>query len=137
MQRAVREGLGDVARAARVRDGDAGTANPRGECRWRPARTRANCSAGGSVAVIRPMSYLPLRAADRVRRRSSGREVAMSNASGSLGMQLIEGLKSRASTARWVGIALIGAGGRARAPPLVGGVGVMVLMGGLFPLPGF
>ena len=34
----------------------------------------------------------------------------MSNASGSLGMQLIEGLKSRAGTARWVGIALIVAG---------------------------
>ena len=60
----------------------------------------------------------------------------MSNASGSLGMQLIEGLKSRASTARWVGIALIVAGVLAMASPLVSGVSVMLVIGVLMLLTG-
>jgi uncharacterized membrane protein HdeD (DUF308 family) len=53
----------------------------------------------------------------------------MSKASGSLGMQLIEGLKSRAGTARWVGIALIVAGVLSMAAPLVSGLSVMLVIG--------
>ena len=60
----------------------------------------------------------------------------MSNASGSLGMQLIEGLKSRAGTARWVGIALIVAGVLAMASPLVSGVSVMLVIGVLMIMTG-
>lgn len=60
----------------------------------------------------------------------------MSNAPGSLGMQLIEGLKSRAGTARWVGIALILAGVLSMAAPLVSGISVMLVIGVLMMLAG-
>ena len=60
----------------------------------------------------------------------------MSNASGSLGMQLIEGLKSRAGTARWVGIALIVAGVLSMAAPLATGISVMLVIGVLMMLAG-
>ena len=60
----------------------------------------------------------------------------MSNASGSLGMQLIEGLKSRAGTARWVGIALIVAGVLSMAAPLATGISVMLVIGVLVMLAG-
>ena len=60
----------------------------------------------------------------------------MSNASGSLGMQLIEGLKSRASIARWVGIALIVAGVLSMAAPLASGISVMLVIGVLMMLSG-
>ena len=60
----------------------------------------------------------------------------MPNASGSPGMQLIEGLKSRASTARWVGIGLIVAGVLAMASPLMSGLSVMLVIGVLMLLTG-
>jgi uncharacterized membrane protein HdeD (DUF308 family) len=51
-------------------------------------------------------------------------------------MQLLEGLKSRAGTARWVGIALIVAGVLSMAAPLVTGLSVMVVIGVLMLLTG-
>jgi len=60
----------------------------------------------------------------------------MSNGSQSLGMQLLEGLKSRAGTARWVGIALIVAGVLAMAAPLVSGLSVMLVIGVLMLVTG-
>jgi uncharacterized membrane protein HdeD (DUF308 family) len=82
------------------------------------------------------MSYPVPPVADRVRRRCLRKEAAVSNASGSLGVQLIEGLKSRASTARWVGIALIVAGVLAMASPLASGLSVMLVIGVLMLLTG-
>jgi uncharacterized membrane protein HdeD (DUF308 family) len=55
----------------------------------------------------------------------------MSNGSRTLGMTLLDGLRSRAGTARWVGIALILAGVLSMAAPLVSGVSVMLVIGAL------
>lgn len=60
----------------------------------------------------------------------------MSNGSMSLGMQLLEGLKSRAGTARWVGLALIVAGVLSMAAPLVSGLSVMLVIGVLMLVTG-
>jgi uncharacterized membrane protein HdeD (DUF308 family) len=53
----------------------------------------------------------------------------MSNGPKTLGSRLLEGLKSRASTARWVGIALIVAGVLSMATPLMTGLSVMLVIG--------
>ena len=60
----------------------------------------------------------------------------MANATNSLGMQLLEALRSRAGTARWVGIALIVAGVLSMAAPLVSGLSVMVVIGALMLVTG-
>jgi uncharacterized membrane protein HdeD (DUF308 family) len=60
----------------------------------------------------------------------------MSNGSNTLGMTLLEGLRSRASTARWVGIALIVAGVLSMAAPLATGVSVMLVIGALMLVAG-
>ena len=60
----------------------------------------------------------------------------MSNGSKTLGMTLLEGLKSRASAARWVGIALIVAGVLSMAAPLVTGFSVMLVIGALMLVAG-
>ena len=60
----------------------------------------------------------------------------MANATNSLGMQLLEALRSRAGTARWVGIALIVAGVLSMAAPLVGGLSVMIVIGVLMLVTG-
>jgi len=53
----------------------------------------------------------------------------MPNEANTLGSRLLEGLRSRAGTARWVGIALIVAGVLSMAAPLVTGVSVMLVIG--------
>ena len=60
----------------------------------------------------------------------------MANASNSLGTQLLEALRSRAGTARWVGIALIVAGVLSMAAPLVSGLSVMWVIGVLMLVTG-
>ena len=55
----------------------------------------------------------------------------MANGPKSLGMTLLDGLKSRASAARWVGIALILTGVLSMAAPLVSGLSVMLVIGTL------
>ena len=60
----------------------------------------------------------------------------MANATNSLGMQLLDALRSRAGTARWVGIALIVAGVLSMAAPLVSGLSVMFVIGVLMLVTG-
>jgi uncharacterized membrane protein HdeD (DUF308 family) len=55
----------------------------------------------------------------------------MTNAPQTLGSKLLDGLRSRAGTARWVGIALILAGVLSMASPLMSGLSVMLLIGAL------
>jgi uncharacterized membrane protein HdeD (DUF308 family) len=53
----------------------------------------------------------------------------VSNGSTSMRISLLEGLKSRAGTARWVGILLILAGVLSMASPLMSGLSVMLVIG--------
>jgi uncharacterized membrane protein HdeD (DUF308 family) len=55
----------------------------------------------------------------------------MANEPRTIGSKLLDGLRSRAGTARWVGIALILAGVLAMASPLMSGLSVMLVIGAL------
>ena len=60
----------------------------------------------------------------------------MSDGVKSVGMSLLDALKSKAGTARWVGIALILAGVLAMGSPLVAGASVMMVIGVLMLVAG-